>query len=148
MLTGEEILNFIPHRFPMLLVDRVIELDAEVVSAVSVKNVSHGDPFFEGHFPGRPIMPGVLIIEAMAQTALFCIFGGKVVDPASEFLFAGIDKAKFRRAVVPGDQLRIEVKLLRRRGTLWKIDSVVSVDGETVAEAVFTAIITPPPEEP
>ena len=148
MLTGEEILNVIPHRFPMLLVDRVIELDAEVVSAVSVKNVSQNDPFFQGHFPGRPIMPGVLIIEAMAQTALLCIFGGKVVDPASDFLFAGIEKAKFRRAVVPGDQLRIEVKLIRRRRTLWKIDGVVSVDGETVAEAVFTAVITPPPEEP
>jgi 3-hydroxyacyl-[acyl-carrier-protein] dehydratase len=148
MLTGEEILNVIPHRFPMLMVDRVIELDPEVVSAVSVKNVSHGDSFFHGHFPGRPIMPGVLIIEAMAQTALLCIFGGKVVDPASEFLFAGIDKAKFRRAVVPGDQLRIEVKLIRRRRTFWKIDGVVSVDGESVAEAVFTAVITPPPEGP
>ncbi len=76
MLTGEEILNVIPHRFPMLLVDQVIELDAEVVSAVSVKNVSQNEPFFQGHFPGRPIRPGVLILDAMAQTALLCIFGG------------------------------------------------------------------------
>ncbi len=147
MIPADEILRLLPHRFPMLLVDRVLDIDPEAVSIVAMKNVSHNEPFFTGHFPGRPIMPGVLMIEAMAQTALLCIFGGKLVDPASDFLFARIEDAKFRRAVVPGDQLRIEVNLIRRRGSYWKLNSVVSVEGETAVEAVFTAIVNEPQEK-
>jgi|TARA_B100000315_G_scaffold230749_1_gene241450 beta-hydroxyacyl-ACP dehydratase FabZ len=128
----------------MLLIDRVLELDTEAVSLVAIKNVSHNEPFFTGHFPDRPVMPGVLMIEAMAQAALLCIFGGNHADPGSDFLFAGIEQAKFRRAVVPGDQLRIEVKLIRQRGPLWKVGSTITVDGEAAVEAVLTAYVTAP----
>ncbi len=147
MLGAEEILKLLPHRFPMLLVDRVLEIDTDAISIVAIKNVAHNEPFFTGHFPDMPIMPGVLIIEAMAQSALLCIFGGNIVDPQSSFLFAGIEEAKFRRAVRPGDQLRIEMQSLRRRNTYWKIGGAAFVDGETVAEAVITAIVTPPSNE-
>lgn len=147
MIGADEILKLLPHRFPMLLVDRVLEIDTEEISIIAQKNVAHNEPFFTGHFPDRPIMPGVLIIEALAQTALLCIFGGNIVDPASDFLFAGIEQAKFRRAVVPGDQLRLETKLLRRRGTYWRLEAVALVEGETAAEAIITAIVTPPSRE-
>jgi 3-hydroxyacyl-[acyl-carrier-protein] dehydratase len=147
LITSEEIHRLLPHRFPMLMVDRVLELDPEAVTLVAIKNVTHNEPFFSGHFPDMPIMPGVMIIEAMAQSALLLIFGGKLVDPGSDFLFAGIDRAKFRRAVVPGDQLRIAINLNRRRGFLWKVDALVSVDGETAAEAVITAHILEPKKE-
>ena len=147
MITSDEILRLLPHRFPMLMVDRVLEMDPEAVTLVAIKNVTHNEPFFSGHFPDIPIMPGVLMIEAMAQAALLLIFGGKLVDPASDFLFAGIERAKFRRAVVPGDQLRISIGLNRRRGFLWKVDALVSVYGETAAEAVITAHILEPKTE-
>ncbi len=147
MMEAEDILQLLPHRFPMLLVDRILEIDTEAISIVTHKNVSHNEPFFAGHFPGRPIMPGVLIIEAMAQSALLCIFGGKIVDPQSDFLFVGIEDAKFRRAVLPGDQLRIEMKTLRRRDTYWKIGGKALVEGEMAAEAVITAIVSPPSNE-
>ena len=147
MITSDEILRLLPHRFPMLMVDRVLKMDPEAVTLVAIKNVTHNEPFFSGHFPDMPIMPGVLMIEAMAQAALLLIFGGKLVDPASDFLFAGIERAKFRRAVVPGDQLRISIGLNRRRGFLWKVDALVSVDGETAAEAVITAHILEPKKE-
>lgn len=147
MMEAEDILQLLPHRFPMLLVDRILELDTEAISIVTLKNVAHNEPFFAGHFPGRPIMPGVLIIEAMAQSALLCIFGGKIVDPRSDFLFTGIEEARFRRAVVPGDQLRIEMKTRKRRNTYWKIEGKALVDGETAAEAVITAIVSPPSNE-
>ncbi len=147
MITSDEILRLLPHRFPMLMVDRVLEMDPEAVTLVAIKNVTHNEPFFSGHFPDMPIMPGVLMIEAMAQAALLLIFGGKLVDPASDFLFAGIERAKFRRAVVTGDQRRISIWLNRRRGFLWKVDALVSVDGETAAEAVITAHILEPKKE-
>lgn len=147
MISPEEILDLLPHRYPMLLIDKVLELDAEAVSIVALKNVTQNEPFFTGHFPGKPIMPGVMIIEAMAQAALLCIFGGNIVDPASDFLFASIEQAKFRRAVVPGDQLRIEVKLLRHRSFLWKVDCVAKVEDETAVEGVITAHIIEPRAE-
>ncbi len=147
MMEAEDILRLLPHRFPMLLVDRILELDTEAISIVTLKNVAHNEPFFTGHFPDMPIMPGVLIIEAMAQSALLCIFGGNIVDPRSDFLFAGIEEAKFRRAVRPGDQLRIEMKTVRRRNTYWKIEGKALVDGEMAAEAVITAVVTPPSNE-
>lgn len=148
MIGAEEILQLLPHRFPMLLVDRILEIDAEKVTIIAQKNVSHNEPFFTGHFPGRPIMPGVLIIEALAQTALLCIFGGKIVDPESDFLFTGIDRAKFRRPVLPGDQLLLKVDLIRRRDTFWKLKAVASVEEETAVEAVITAVVTPPSKTP
>jgi beta-hydroxyacyl-ACP dehydratase FabZ len=147
LIGAEKILELLPHRFPMLLVDRVLEIDTEAISIVAQKNVTHNEPFFVGHFPGKPIMPGVLIIEAMAQVALLCIFGGNLVDLESEFYFTGIDQAKFRRAVIPGDQLRFEAKLLRRRNTFWKLEALAFVGEDRAAEAVITAIVTPPSKE-
>ncbi|MBT3350740.1 MAG: 3-hydroxyacyl-ACP dehydratase FabZ [Nitrospinaceae bacterium] len=147
MISPEEILELLPHRYPMLLIDKVLELDTEAVSIVAIKNVTRNEPFFNGHFPDNPIMPGVMMIEAMAQAALLCIFGTKLADPSAEFRFAGIEQAKFRRAVVPGDQLRIEVKLLRHRSFLWKVDCVVKVEDETAVEAVLTAHVIEAPSE-
>ncbi len=140
MLNINEIMKHLPHRYPFLLVDRIIESEPGV-SAVGLKNVTFNEPFFQGHFPGQPIMPGVLIIEAMAQVAgvvAFCsgIEGGRSV------YFMSIEKAKFRRPVVPGDQVKMEVKLLHKRGNVWKFSGQALVDGKTVSEAEFMAMVT------
>lgn len=127
-----EIMKRIPHRYPFLLVDRVLELDPGK-RGVGIKNVTVNEPFFQGHFPGTPIMPGVLIIEAMAQLGAVVVLGmpenqGKLA------LFAGIDKVRFRRQVVPGDQLRLEVEMTRLRGSIGKGKGRAFVDGELAAE--------------
>ncbi|WP_231119049.1 3-hydroxyacyl-ACP dehydratase FabZ [Oecophyllibacter saccharovorans] len=131
----------IPHRYPFLLIDRVEKIEAGE-SAVGIKNVTVNEPFFPGHFPGRPVMPGVLIIEAMAQTAATLVvltlgpaFEGKLV------YFMTIEGAKFRRPVVPGDQLRIHVQKERARANVWRFKGVAKVDGVAVAEATFSAMI-------
>ncbi|HBT20888.1 MAG TPA: 3-hydroxyacyl-[acyl-carrier-protein] dehydratase FabZ [Peptococcaceae bacterium] len=133
MINADEIMKIIPHRYPFLLVDKVVELDVGK-RVVGIKNVSINEPFFQGHFPGRPVMPGVLIIEAMAQVGAVGIlkmpeFQGKLA------LFAGIDKARFRRQVIPGDQLRIEVEVLKLKGQVGKCDAKAYVDNELVCEA-------------
>ena len=132
-----DIQRLVPHRYPFLLIDRVIErVPGERV--VALKNVTANEPFFLGHFPGQPVMPGVLIIEAIAQAALILISddeGDKIP------LFMGIDKARFRRQVVPGDQLRIEVELSQRRRNVCRAHGVVTVDGEKAAEADILATI-------
>jgi len=127
----------VPHRYPFLLIDRVVERVPEE-RVVALKNVTVNEPFFQGHFPGQPVMPGVLIVEAIAQTALILIS-----DDAGEKipLFMGIDKARFRRQVVPGDQLRIEVELTQFRRNICKAHGVVTVDGEKAAEADILATI-------
>jgi len=127
------IMNIIPHRYPFLLVDRIEEL-VPGVGAVGIKNVTANEQFFQGHFPGYPVMPGVLIIEAMAQVGAVAVlstpeFTGKLA------LFAGIDKARFRRQVVPGDVLRMEVELVRLRGTLGKSRATAHVGDDLAAEA-------------
>lgn len=132
-----DIQRLVPHRYPFLLIDRVIEHVAGE-RVVALKNVSANEPFFQGHFPGQPVMPGVLIIEAIAQTALVLIAdeeGDKIP------LFMGIDKARFRRQVVPGDQLRIEVELSQRRRNVCRAHGVVTVAGEKAAEADILATI-------
>ena len=132
-----DIQRLVPHRYPFLLIDRVIEHVAGE-RVVALKNVSANEPFFQGHFPGQPVMPGVLIIEAIAQTALVLIAheeGDKIP------LFMGIDKARFRRPVVPGDQLRIEVELSQRRRNVCRAHGVVTVAGEKAAEADILATI-------
>ncbi len=135
------IMRSIPHRYPFLLVDRMVEV-VPSVSAIGIKNVSINEPFFAGHFPGRPVMPGVLIIESMAQTA-----GALVVitlGPDAEgkvVYFMSIDSAKFRKPVVPGDQIRIHVVKERNRGPVWKFNAQAKVDGVVVAEATYTAMI-------
>lgn len=137
----KRIMAMLPHRYPILLVDRVIDVVPDV-SAVGIKNVSINEPFFEGHFPGHPVMPGVLIVEALAQTAavmaistMGAAFEGKVI------YFMSIENAKFRRPVTPGDQLRMTVVKEKARGAIWKFTGTADVDGKTVAEAAFSAMI-------
>jgi len=132
ILDIEEIRNILPHRYPMLLVDRILELDAERI--VGIKNVTVNEPFFQGHFPDFPVMPGVLIVEAMAQVAGVLVLK-TIPDRASKLvLLAGIDNARFRRQVLPGDQLRIEMKVVKRKASVAKMQGVATVDGAVVAE--------------
>lgn len=137
----EEIMCAIPHRYPFLLIDRMINV-RKGVSATGIKNVSVNENFFQGHFPKRPVMPGVLIIEAMAQTAAVLVvktlgneFAGKLV------YFMTIDNAKFRHPVGPGDQIHIHVVKERQRANVWKFRGIAKVDGVSVAEATFSAMI-------
>lgn len=141
----EEILKTIPHRYPMLLVDRVLEFEVGK-RVVGLKNVSFNEHFFQGHFPGAPVMPGVLIIEAMAQCGAL-LTAGEVSDFSKKlFFFGGIDKARFRKPVVPGDQLIIEVVLLQRRGNTGRLQGTARVNDVVVAEAELLSIIVDKPE--
>jgi beta-hydroxyacyl-ACP dehydratase FabZ len=144
MLTIHEIMKILPHRYPMLLVDRVLEID-EGKRIVGIKNVTANEPFFQGHFPGAPVMPGVLIVEAMAQCGAI-LFLRDIADRDQKlFLFGGVDKARFRRPVVPGDQLRLECELVQRRGNSVKIRGTATVDGNVVAEAEMLSIMVERP---
>ena len=136
-----EIQALLPHRYPFLLVDRIKELEPDR-RIVGMKNVTINEPFFQGHFPGRPVMPGVLIIEAMAQAGGVLVFksGGPTGKPI--VYMAGIEEAKFRRPVVPGDQLRFEVDVLKKRPPFWKMQGKAFVENELVCEAVVTAMVT------
>lgn len=135
------ILSLLPHRYPMLLVDKVVEIDGNK-RAVGIKNVTMNEPHFMGHFPGRPIMPGVMIVEAMAQTAGVINIVNSEGDAPSLVYFMTIDNAKFRKPVVPGDQLLMEVVLLKQRKNIFKYHCIGTVDGEKVAEAELAAMIT------
>ena len=136
MMDIQGILKQLPHRYPFLLVDRVQELERNT-RIRAIKNVTFNEPFFTGHFPGRPVMPGVLILEALAQAAGLLAFDamGKVPDENNIYYFVGIDSARFKRPVVPGDQLVLEITIDRVRGGIWKFKGVASVDGEVAAEA-------------
>ena len=136
MMDIQEILKQLPHRYPFLLVDRVLELERNT-RIKAIKNVPFSEPFFTGHFPGRPVMPGVLILEALAQAAGLLAFDamGQVPDENNIYYFVGIDSARFKRPVVPGDQLALEITIDRVRGGIWKFNAVASVDGEVAAEA-------------
>jgi 3-hydroxyacyl-[acyl-carrier-protein] dehydratase len=133
----DRFLDLLPHRYPFLMVDRVLELDQE--RALTLKNVSHNEPFFNGHFPNMPIMPGVLIVEALAQSAAILALG-IIGERRSLFMLTGIDKVRLRRRVVPGDQLRMEVRLLRHHHPVWKMRGEARVDGELAAEAELSAM--------
>ena len=136
----EEIMKVLPHRYPFLLVDRVLEVDAGK-RIVGIKNVTINEPFFQGHFPGHPIMPGVLIIEAMAQVGGMLLMGA-VPDPEKKVVyFTSLNNVKWRRPVKPGDQLRFELELLQVRGMMCKMQGVAKVDGEVVAEAEMGAMV-------
>lgn len=135
-----EIQTLLPHRYPFLLVDRVKEFEPHK-RIVGFKNVTVNEPFFQGHFPGRPVMPGVLIIEAMAQVGGVLVFkSGGIVGKTVMYL-TGIDEAKFRRPVVPGDQLRLEIEVLKKRPPFWKMQGKAYVDNEVVCEAMVTAMV-------
>ena len=135
-----ELMKLLPHRYPFLLVDRIVAID-EDNSAVGIKNVTVNEPHFQGHFPGHPVMPGVLIVEAMAQTAgAICIRHVALAEPPLVY-FMTIDNAKFRRPVVPGDRLELHVRKLKRRGTLWRFACEALVDGGKVAEAEISAVL-------
>jgi beta-hydroxyacyl-ACP dehydratase FabZ len=140
MLDVKQILNYIPHRYPFLLVDRIVEIHRDE-KIVGIKNVSFNENFFQGHFPNRPVMPGVLICEAMAQVgAIFAhnARGGR--DDNKVFVLTGLDNVKFKRPVEPGDQLRMELTILKRRGSFWKMQGVATVDGKLVAQAEISAM--------
>lgn len=131
-----EVLRHLPHRFPFVMIDRVLDWKADE-SLTAVKNVSINEPFFPGHFPHHPVMPGVLILEAMAQACAVLSMKtlGKLPQDDSVYYFLGIDKARFKRPVSPGDQLRIEVAVKRKMRGIWLFDASVTVDGEEVASA-------------
>ncbi len=135
------IMHAIPHRYPFLLIDRVVDV-VRNRSAVGVKNVSINEPFFQGHFPNHPVMPGVLIIESMAQTAAVLVVETLGPEAAGKVVyFMSIEGAKFRRPVLPGDQLRIHIEKERSRGNVWKFHAVARVEGTSVAEATYAAMI-------
>ncbi|MFK7754712.1 MAG: 3-hydroxyacyl-ACP dehydratase FabZ [Sedimentitalea sp.] len=138
--------RILPHRYPFLLVDKVIDID-ETRSAIGIKNVTMNEPHFQGHFPGNPIMPGVTIVEAMAQTAAVMIgVSLEMADKQMNVYFMAIDKCKFRRMVVPGDVLEMRLETLRGRpgGKVWRFGGRATVEGEMAAEAEFTAMMDMP----
>jgi beta-hydroxyacyl-ACP dehydratase FabZ len=140
MLDIKEILKTIPHRFPFILVDRIIEIDGEE-RIVGIKNVSINEPFFPGHFPNRPVMPGVLICEAMAQVGAILARNARgAAEGRKVFVLTGLDNVKFKRPVEPGDQLRMELTAIKRRGTFWKMKGVATVDGKLAAQAEISAM--------
>jgi 3-hydroxyacyl-[acyl-carrier-protein] dehydratase len=135
------VLKLLPHRYPFLLIDRIIEMDGDR-SAIGIKNVTINEPFFQGHFPAYPVMPGVLLIEGMAQTAgALCVDSlGETYEPSLVY-FMGIDGAKFRRPVVPGDTVHYHVTKIRSRGRAWRFKAEARVNGNLVAEAEISAMI-------
>ena len=139
-----EIMKFLPHRYPFLLVDRILELEPDK-RIVGLKNVTINEQFFQGHFPGAPVMPGVLIIESMAQVAGVLIYRDLPDKEKKLIYFSGIDSAKFRRPVLPGDQLLVEMQLLNRRNNFGKMQGRATVDGKLVAEAVVLFAIVERP---
>lgn len=136
-----EIASILPHRYPFLLVDRILELELGR-KIVGLKNVTMNEPYFQGHFPNHPIMPGVLIIESMAQVGGVLAFKSSAEKQTGTLMyFMGIDRAKFRKPVLPGDQLRIEIEVLQVREPFWKMKGMALVDGKLVAEAVLSAML-------
>jgi len=142
MLGINEVMEFLPHRYPFLMIDRILEFEADK-RVVGLKNVTINEPFFQGHFPGHPIMPGVLLLEAMAQTggvlALMSLPAEEVKKKVLYFM--SIDKAKFRKPVLPGDQVRFELTLIKARGNIKSFKAEAKVDGAIVAEAEMMAMI-------
>ncbi|HTL62410.1 MAG TPA: 3-hydroxyacyl-ACP dehydratase FabZ [Nitrospira sp.] len=136
-----EIQALLPHRYPFLLVDRVLELDPDR-RIVGIKNVTVNEPFFQGHFPGRPVMPGVLILEAMAQVGGLLAFKSLGAASRPVVYLTGVDGAKFRKPVVPGDRLRFEIDVLKKRSPFWKMAGKAYVETELVCEAEVTAMVT------
>ncbi len=140
MIDINEIMGHLPHRYPFLLIDRIEELEVGE-KIVALKNVTINEPFFQGHFPGHPIMPGVLIVEAMAQAGGILAFKSEPDAGDKLVFFMGIDKAKFRKPVLPGDQLRLTLEVIKRRRAIWSFKGEAFVDGKLAAEAELLATI-------
>ena len=138
----QEIMDFLPHRYPFLLIDRVVEFEP-TKRLVAIKNVTINEPFFQGHFPGYPIMPGVLVVEAMAQAGGIIMMAELPDRDKKLVVFTGIERAKFRRPVVPGDQLRIEVDVLSFRTRAGRIEGKAYVDGKLACQATLTCAVVP-----
>ena len=135
------IMEMIPHRYPMLMIDKVVDLVSDT-SAVGVKNVTINEPYFQGHFPDHPVMPGVLIIEAMAQTSAVLVMESLGAEAEGRLVyFMSIDQARFRKPIVPGDTVRIQVTKQRQRGNVWKFKGEARVDDALMAEATYSAMI-------
>lgn len=141
IIDTQEILSMIPHRYPIMLVDRVIEIeDGEKI--VALKNVTYNESFFQGHFPGKPVMPGVLIIEALAQASAVLVVRTMQEETEDKIVyFMSIDDARFRKPVTPGDSLYLHLNKIKNRGNIWKFSGEAKVEGQKVAEAVITAMI-------
>jgi beta-hydroxyacyl-ACP dehydratase FabZ len=142
MLTINEVMDFLPHRYPFLMIDRILEFEVDK-RIVGLKNVTINEPFFQGHFPGHPIMPGVLLLEAMAQTGgVMALMSLSPEERKKKVIyFMSIDKAKFRKPVTPGDQVRFELELIKARGPIRSLRGVAIVDGSVVAEAEMMAMV-------
>lgn len=138
----DKIMELLPHRYPFLLVDRVLETEGGA-HLVAIKNATFNELFFQGHFPGYPVMPGVLQVEAIAQAAGLMILSNMDAVPDLDTILLSVENAKFRRIVQPGDQLRIETKLVSNRRTIAKINGVITVDGEVAAEATMMFMLVP-----
>ena len=138
MLDINEIMKILPHRYPFLLVDKIVEMEVGK-SIVGIKNVSINEPFFPGHFPGHPVMPGVLVIEAMAQISAILAYSSDESIRSKITYFVGIDKARFRKPVMPGDQLRFEIEAIGCKRGIWVFDAKAFVDGKLVTEAELKA---------
>jgi 3-hydroxyacyl-[acyl-carrier-protein] dehydratase len=143
----QEILGLLPHRYPFLLIDRIIEFEP-TKRLVAIKNVTINEPFFQGHFPGYPIMPGVLVIEAMAQAGAIIVMAEIQDRDKKLVVFTGIEKAKFRRPVTPGDQLRIEVDVLSMKTRVGRIEGKAYVDDKVACQAILTCQVVPRVREP
>jgi 3-hydroxyacyl-[acyl-carrier-protein] dehydratase len=142
----QEIMQILPHRYPFLLIDRIVEFEPKQ-RLVAIKNVTMNEPFFQGHFPGVPIMPGVLVVEAMAQAGAVLMLK-EIEDRESKLaVFTGIEKAKFRRQIIPGDQLRIEVTVLTFKTRLGRMEAKAYIDGKLGCEAILTCQIVPKKRE-
>ena len=136
-----QILKLLPHRYPFLLVDRVVEF-IPGQKLVAYKNVTINEPFFNGHFPGHPVMPGVLILEALAQASAILAYKSESMDPESKVTYLmGVDNAKFRKPVLPGDRLQLDIEVLRHKGVIWKTKGTATVEGVKVAEGEFLATV-------
>jgi beta-hydroxyacyl-ACP dehydratase FabZ len=146
ILDINQIRAILPHRYPFLLVDRIVEMDAERV--VGIKNVTHNEPFFQGHFPDFPVMPGVLIVEAMAQTAGILVLGSMPGRASKLVLLVAIESARFRRPVVPGDTLRMEMAVIKRKASVAKFAGRATVDGKVVAEVEVMCKLADKEEKP